>query len=913
MTTTTDTRTAWHSLETAETASRLGVDPSTGLATSEVAERVGRFGPNRLTETKKESPLRAFLRQYQDFMQIILLAAGVVNQLVTGEVGTTLLLIGLTVFNAVIGLRQEAKAEESVAALASMMKTTARVRRGGQVLEIAAEDLVPGDIVLVEAGNRVPADARILVAATLEIEEAALTGESLPVAKDTAAVPGEDVALGDRTSMAYMNTSVTRGRGELVVTGTGMDTEIGHIAGLLAGTEAEKTPLQKQLDGLSKIIASIAAGALVLVVLLGLAQGQTFDTLFITGVALAVAAIPTGLPAVVTALLSIGTREIANRNAIVKRLPAVETLGSTSAICSDKTGTLTLNKMTARELMIPGQNAHKISGEGYSTSGEIKHVGGGRIDLDPYLLPMALCADAVLDGESLIGDPTEGALIVLAAKGGLDLDATRASYPRIAEVPFDSDYKFMATFHEMTDSQGRAVVRCYVKGAPDVLISRGASYLHPDGTVIPITDENRSLALEANDKLAEAGERVMVVGQRDFDPKGFDRGASHIEEVVDLTLLAMVGIVDPPRPEAKAAIAECREAGIRVRMITGDHATTAAAIASELGIEGRAITGATFSAMSDEELLSQLDEIGVVARVAPEDKIRLVRLLQETDNVVAMTGDGVNDAPALKAADIGVAMGITGTEVSKEAAVMILTDDNFATIVNAVEYGRSLYDNLLKYLRFQMSTLVAYIAIFIGAGIFGIAAGVPLNPLQILWLNMVVDIPLAIALGFDQPTPGLMQRAPRPVGAPVLSTRNWVRLCLQGLLMTVGSLLAYQLVVGDEGAVVASTMLLTTLSLFHVIAGYMARDQYNTIFDRDSLPGATQLRRYGIAFLAIILVTSLDFLKRIFGTVELNLSQWALCAGIALSLLVVEEVLKLVLRRRAVAPEQVPSAPALAV
>ncbi|MGH6729815.1 MAG: cation-translocating P-type ATPase, partial [Sphingomicrobium sp.] len=540
--------------------------------------------------------------------------------------------------------------------------------------------------------------------------------------------------LGDRICMAYMNTSVTRGRGEMIVTATGMGTEIGHIADMLAKTEADKTPLQKQLDGLSKIIAMIAGIALALVVLIGLARGESLDTLFITGVALAVAAIPTGLPAVVTALLSIGTREIARRNAIVKRLPAVETLGSTSAICSDKTGTLTLNKMTARELAIPGQHRFTVSGEGYRTEGEIKHVGGSHIDLDPYLLPMILCADAVLDGDNLIGDPTEGALIVLAAKGGLDVEETRRSYPRIAEVPFDSEYKFMATFHEMTNNRGEPVVRCYVKGAPDVLISRGGFYRAPDGGVIPVTDENRSLALEANDRLAENGERVMVVAERDFDSASFNPGGELVGLVQDLTLLAMVGIVDPPRPEAKAAIAECRNAGIRVRMITGDHATTAAAIAGELGIEGRAITGAAFAAMSDDELLEQLPQIGVIARVAPEDKVRLVQLLKRSNNVVAMTGDGVNDAPALKTADIGVAMGITGTEVSKEAAVMILTDDNFATIVNAVEYGRGLYDNLLKYLRFQMSTLVAYIAIFIGAGIFAIAGGVPLTPLQILWV-----------------------------------------------------------------------------------------------------------------------------------------------------------------------------------
>lgn len=878
-------------------ASDLGVDPSRGLSADEARSRLASHGPNRLTGGAKEPAWRAFLRQYQDFMQLILLGAALVNQVVTQDTGTTIVLAGLTVFNAVIGLRQEAKAEESVAALAKMMKTIARVRRDGQAVEIDAEELVPGDVVLVEAGNRVPADGRVVLAATLEIEEAALTGESLPVGKSTDPVPGDDVPLGDRTCMAYMNTSVTRGRGEMVVTATGMGTEIGHIADMLSNTETSKTPLQKQLDSLSKIIASIAAAALVLVVLLGLAQGQSFDTLFITGVALAVAAIPTGLPAVVTALLSMGTREIARRHAIVKRLPAVETLGSTSAICSDKTGTLTLNKMTARQLVIPGRNRYTISGEGYSTVGDISHVGGDRFDLDPYLLPMVLCADAVLDGEDLIGDPTEGALIVLGAKGGLDIDETRAALPRVAEVPFDSDYKFMATFHDMTADDGRPVVRCYVKGAPDVLIARATTIRHPDGTIVSITDENRHLALEANDAIANAGERVMVVAQRDFEPGTLPSGADLIGVVQDLTLLAMVGIVDPPRPEARDAIAECKVAGIRVRMITGDHATTAAAIAGELGIEGRAITGAEFAAMSDEQLLAQVDDIGVIARVAPEDKVRLVKILKQKDNVVAMTGDGVNDAPALKTADIGVAMGITGTEVSQEAAVMILTDDNFATIVGAVSYGRTLYDNLLKYLRFQMSTLVAYIAIFIGAGVLGIAAGAPLDPLQILWLNMVVDIPLAIALGFDQPARGLMGRPPRPVGAPVLSRNNWVRLCVQGAVMTVGSLAAYQIGDHQGDAVLAATMLLTTLSVFHLFAALLCRDQESTIFDRDGLPGVMQLRRYGVAVLAIVVVTALDFLQRIFGTTAMDLGQWCTCIGIALSLVVVEELVKIGVRR----------------
>ncbi|RPJ29783.1 MAG: HAD family hydrolase, partial [Planctomycetaceae bacterium] len=619
----------------------------------------------------------------------------------------------------------ESKAEASLAALEKMMKNIARVRRDGQAVEVDASELVPGDIVLMEAGNRVPADGRLFVAATIEIEEAALTGESVASPKDTDATTKPDVPLGDRHCMAFMNTSVTRGRGEMIVTTTGMNTEMGHIADLLNKTEMEKTPLQKQLDRLTIIIASIAGIAFVLMILIGLRQGQSFDAIFLAGIALAISAIPTGMPAVVTTMYSMGTRVLAARNAIVKRLPSVETLGSVSAICSDKTGTLTLNKMTAREFSIPGQNRYRVSGEGYSiqgqldltqglrpgepwqkgtapytTEGQILSAGGAKIDLEEVMLPMALCADARLDGPNLIGDPTEGALIVLAEKGGISVEDAREMYPRVAEVPFDSDYKFMATFHNMKDHQGKPVVRAFVKGAPDVLIARGGSYWMPGGEVLPITEDNRHLALAENDRMAKSGERVIVVARRDFDPQTFNPNAKLIDLMKDLTLLAMVGIVDPPRTEAKLAIAECHSAGIQVRMITGDHAVTAASIGHELGIEGKALTGAQFAEKSDEELINELDDIGVIARVAPEDKIRLVSLLQRKQNIVAMTGDGVNDAPALKKADIGVAMGITGTEVSKEAAVMILTDDNFATIVKAVEYGRAIYDNLSKYIRF---------------------------------------------------------------------------------------------------------------------------------------------------------------------------------------------------------------------
>ena len=888
----------WHGLDVARVAATLGVSPEHGLDKQEISERLVRYGHNLLDETKKEAGWQAFLRQYRDFMQIVLLAAALISIVVTGDWSTTLLLLALTVFNAALGLHQESKAEASLATLAKTMKTIARVRRSGEAIEIDATELVPGDIVLVEAGNLVPADGRLFVAATLEIEEAALTGESTPTLKTTDTIDAPDVGLGDRLNMAFMQTAVTRGRGEMIVTGTGMDTEIGHIAELLNTTEADKTPLQKQLDRLTVLIAGLAGLAFLAMVLLGLVNDQDLDTIFVSGVALAISAIPTGLPAVVTTMYSMGTRALAAMNAIVKRLPSVETLGSVSAICSDKTGTLTLNKMTAVEFSVPGQNRYTVKGEGYGTSGEIRHAGGAVLPLDAVMLPLALCADARLDGESLIGDPTEGALIVLAEKGGIHVDGTREMYPRVAEVPFDSEYKFMATFHEMSDDDGNPVVRCFVKGAPDVLISRGGYYWQPNGPAAPITEANRALALAENDRMAAGGERVMVVARHDFDPRSFDPKANLIEEMRDLTLLAMVGIVDPPRAEARDAIAKCHSAGIQVRMITGDHAVTAAAIGRQLGIEGTALTGAQFAALSDEELTSQLDEIGVVARVAPEDKIRLVDMLQKEDHIVAMTGDGVNDAPALKKADIGVAMGITGTEVSKGAAVMILTDDNFATIVKAVEFGRAIYNNLFSYIRFQMSALVAFIVAYLLAAVFLILGGVPFTPLVVLWVNFLIQVPIAITLGFGEPAPGLMERRPRPLRQPILSRGQWVRVTLMGLIMaiaTVGVEATYE----NEGAVVAATMGFVVFSLFNIALGLASRSETDSVFSRETVSDSRQLYLVGIAVALTILPTQLEFLQRWLGLTSLTGNQWLIALGLGLALVLVDEMVKIFVRSRA--------------
>jgi Ca2+-transporting ATPase len=886
---------AWHTLTSEATAQQLEVDPAQGLSSAEVDQRLREYGPNVLSEAEEEPLWLAFLKQYKDYMRIVLTIAAVASLLI-GEYTTAILLFFITAGNAWMGLRQERRAEESVAALNKMMKATARVRRDGQVVEISAEEIVPGDLVLFEAGDRVPADGRLLVAATLEIEEAALTGESTPVLKDTASIEQADAPLGDRLNMGYMNCSVTRGRGEMLATATGMETEVGHIAGMLQSAEDEKSPLTKQIDGLTLVVAALAGIALVLIIIIGLGYGASFADLYVMGIALAIAAIPTGLPVVVTLILALGATEMANRNAIIKRLPAVETLGSTSAICSDKTGTLTLNQMTARDLVIAGHQ-YSVTGQGYGSDGQIRRVAGaGETDLDPILLPMVLCSDAVVQDGELVGDPTEGALVVLAQKGGIMVRATRQTYPRIAEVPFDSAYKLMATFHNMVKGDNQPVVRCYVKGAPDVLIARSASILGAGGGVEPLDEGARQQALDLNEELASQGMRVMVVAGRDLDPATFDPEADLLDEVDDLTLLGMVGIVDPPRPEAKAAIAECVSAGIRVRMITGDHAVTAGAIAGELGIEGRAITGAEWAAMSDQEATSQIDDIGVIARVAPEDKVRLVNVLKGKNNIVAMTGDGVNDAPALKTADIGVAMGITGTDVSKEASVMILTDDNFATIVGAVEYGRIIYDNLLKYLRFQMAALFGFILAFLGAAAFGVTL-VLFAPLQILFVNFAVQMPIGASLGFDSPTPGLMKRKPRPADEKILTWPLAIRLVTVGLIAALFAIIAYDWTKDSTGSTAAAqTMAMVMFSILSIPISLSLRHPDDTVFREETFSNRQLWLAYGWILLVLILVTEIPLLQKIFETEPLTPQQWGICLIAVVFFLLVSEIIKLILR-----------------
>ena len=699
--------------------------------------------------------------------------------------------------------------------------------------------------------------------------------------------------------MVYMNTNVTRGAGEFVVTATGMATEVGHISGMLAEEQAVKTPLTRQMDRLSKQILVIAGIALVASMALNLARGDTFIAVFNAAVAFAIAAIPVALPAVVTTILAWGTEQLAKAGAIMKRLPSTETLGSTSAINTDKTGTLTLNQMTAVQMVAAGRR-YAVDGQGYSTAGRITRVAGeADIGLDEFLMPMVLASDAVVRDGELIGDPTEGALVVLAAKGGIDAVSTRERYPRIAELPFDAAYKLMATFHKMTDASGREVIRCFVKGAPDQLLARAATVSDADAGPAPADGEFRQRYLAENQRLGEQGLRVIATARKDFDPAAFDPGADLLPLVTGLELLALVGIVDPPRPTARASIATAaKAAGIRIRMITGDYAVTAAATARELGIDGTVITGAEFGAMSDEEALAKIDGIGVIARVSPQHKVRLVDVLRKQGQIVAMTGDGVNDAPAVKKADIGIAMG-TGTEVTKEAAVMILTDDNFSTIVKAVELGRGLYDNLARYIRYQIGGLFGYIITFLGASIFNIAAGEPLLPLQTLWVSFTTLSIQSVGLGYSKPAAGLMDRPPLPPGRPILTRGILAWLAFVGLLMAIGTLGVISWADHAHGLAVARTMGMVTFALFLLFFSIESKDERDSAFSLDTFSDKTFLITTGGSFVLLVLSTVLGIFQTVMKTVRLDVRQWLICTAVALSIVAAAEIRKATRRRTA--------------
>ena len=886
----------WYALTPDEVAEKLGVDPATGVAATTATQRLQTDGPNALPAEKTVPGWRRFLDQYAAYMQIILLIAGVLS-LAIGEWSTGAVLLLLTVVNAVVGLRQEGKAESAMNALKSLTRQTARVRRDGVESAIPIEEVVLGDVVLITAGDNVAADGRIIQASALSIDESALTGESTPASKEATTLADEEVGPGDQKNMAFMNTPVTHGSGTMLVTARGADAQVGKIAGMLASATKEKTPLTKQLNTLTLWIGAAALGTMVVMFSLGLSRGQSADTLFITAIALAIAAIPTALPTVLQVILSAGAKELAGQNAIVKDLASVETLGSTSAINSDKTGTLTMNQMTAVEL-VDAVDRYTISGIGYELEGKVHHAAGSSTSLDDAVIPYLIASDAKLVDGKVVGDPTEGALLVLAHKAGLDIEASRDTLPRLATLPFDPTYKLMATFNSAKDASGHDVVRCFVKGAAPAVMNRAAT-ARSAGSSVPWDESLKQRAEDAVTRMEGQGQRVMAAAVRDLDPATFDAEGDLLGYVTDLEMASIVAMVDPPREASLKAVHDAQQAGIRVRMVTGDDVTTGAAIAGQLGIPGEAMLGTDFAALSDEERLARIDDIGVVGRVAPEHKVLLVQTLRKKGDVVAMAGDGVNDAPAIKSADIGIAMG-TGTQVAKNASRMILSDDNYATIVRAVRGGRKVYDNLNKFIRFVILELVAYIITFLGASILNIAAGQPFSPSQILYINFFVNAPLGVTLGMDQEAVGLMTRKPRPRDASIMTTGLLTTAGLVGLFMAVTTLGLISYGTHHFGDVaIGTSMGVTAFSLMLITAAFEARSVTATAvatetFDNRNL-NWTALGEFVLA----VLITQMDVLRRLFGTVELTMRQWSLALVPAVLLFFLWELGKVIARREA--------------
>ena len=875
-------------------AKRLDVDPARGLSAAKAAELLKTNGPNALPAEAAVPGWKQFLAQYQSYMQIILVAAAVAS-MVIGEIATGVAVLLITALNALGGMRQQGKAESAMNALQSMLKTSARVRRDGAEVKIDADQVVVGDVVLLTAGDEVCADGRIIQAASLQIDESGLTGESVPASKSAATITSEKPGIGDQENMAFMNSPVTHGSGVMIVTGTGAGTEVGHISGMLKSTPTLKTPLTAQLDTLTLWIAGAAGLTIAIMFALGISRGQSTQTIFTTAIALALAAVPMAMPTVLQVILSTGSTTLASHGAIVKSLASVETLGSTSAINSDKTGTLTMNQVTVTEVIDP-TDRYSITGMGYGLDGEVEHAAGNTNTIEDAILPFLVANDAKLVDGKVVGDPTEGALLVLGHKARLDVEGTQAAYPRLATLPFDPTYKLMAVFANANDASGKAVVRVFVKGAGPAVIGRAASAL-ANGESVPWGNEQNKRSSEEMDRLGGKGLRIMVAARRDLDPTEFDPKGDLLSMVKDLQMTAMVGMIDPPRAESKDAVKDAQAANIRVRMVTGDDVVTGAAIAKQLGIPGEAILGADFAALPEDERLARIDGIGVVGRVAPEHKVLMVDTLRKKGDVVAMTGDGVNDAPAIKAADIGIAMG-TGTEVAKNAGKMILTDDNFATIVRAVSEGRKLYDNMLKYIRFMLVALVTYVVTFLLASLFNIAAGQPFSAVQILWINFLITAPIGIALGLDKETPGLMKRKPRPRNASIMSRPVILTVGLAGLFMSVAIDLV--IVFGKDHwdqVEIGSTMGLVAFSLMLVVAAFECRDQTASILRMETFDNNVVNITILVELALALFIARGGALTSLLGTVPLSGTQWLIGAAPAVLLFVLWELGKLIARR----------------
>ena len=885
----------WYRDAPERVAARVGVDPAVGLSSQRAADLFQQHGPNALPAEASVPGWKRFIGQYRTYMQLILVAAAIVS-LAIKEWSTGVLLLAITVLNAIVGLRQEGKAESAMNALKAMVKANARVRRDGTEAQIPAEEVVAGDIVLLAAGDDVPADGRIIQASSLQIDESALTGESVPVSKGVEAPEGTDLSPGEQTDMAFMHTPVTHGSAVMIVTATGSDTEVGKIAGMLATTAKEQTPLSRQLNTLTLWIAAAAGITMVIMFVLGAQRGLSSTVVFSSAVALAIAAIPEAMPTVLQVVMSVGAADLASHGAVLKDLASVETLGSTSAINSDKTGTLTMNQMTAVEVVDP-TDRFTISGSGYELEGSVHHAAGSSDTIEDAILPYVVASDATLVDGKVVGDPTEGALLVLAYKAGLDIAATHEGHPRVATLPFDPTYKLMAAFTKAADADGRETVRCYVKGAAPAVMSHASSALSA-GKSIPWDENLRSRAEAHVHRMEEAGLRVMAAAFRDLDPASFDPDGDLLAYVEELEMTSLVGMVDPPRAESEQAVHDAQSAHIRVRMVTGDDVVTGAAIAKQLGIEGEAILGAQFAALDESERLERIDRIGIVGRVAPEHKVLLAETLKKRGEVVAMTGDGVNDAPSIKAAHIGIAMG-SGTEVAKNAARMILTDDDFATIVRAVEQGRKLYDNLMKYVRFVLISLVAFVLTFLGATVLNIAAGQPFTPAQVLYIHFFVSAPFGVALGLDQATAGLMSLRPRPSTESIVTTGVKLTSGLVGLYMAIClDALIYFGKQHYHSTVVGSSIGLSAFALMLIVAAYESRSESRSVLASETFDNA-KMNWTAVAELALaVMVTQLDLFNRLLDTTPLKAPQFGLAAGSAVLLLALWELGKLIARRR---------------
>ncbi len=880
---------AYHTLSAEDLIARLGSTPR-GLTEAEAARRLAEFGPNELRSARRISAYTLLVAQFRNVLVLILLAATALSAFLGHGVEAAAITV-IVLFAVVLGFVQEYRAERAIEALRQLSApTSVALRDGGETL-VASRNLVRGDVVLLRAGDRVAADARLLDAANLQIQEAALTGESGSVGKTAAVCDEPGLALGDRRNMVYAGTVVTNGRGRALVVDTGMRTEFGKIAELLESVETGRTPLQQNLDQLGRVLARAALAIVAVIVGLGLLRGQPFVEMLMFGIALAVAVVPEALPAVVTISLALGVQRLVRRHALMRRLAAVETLGSTSVICSDKTGTLTKDEMTVRRVYLPGVLLD-VSGVGYEPRGEFLQEGEPYPDsprLQELMRASVLASDARIRQKSadssweVLGDPTEGALVAAAAKAGLDKAELDARHPRIHEIPFASEARRMTTLHQTPEG-----VVAYAKGAPEVIVGACTTQLTDEG-VVALTDSARERILAVTQQLAADAFRVLALARRPDATPGNAQQA--------MTFLGLVGMIDSPRPEAQAALATCARAGIRVVMITGDHPATARAVARELGLLGTAdvVTGVELEAMSEAEFSRRVAGIDVYARVSPAHKLRVVTALQEQGHVVAMTGDGVNDAPALKKADIGIAMGITGTDVAKEAAAMTLADDNFATIVAAVEEGRGIFGNIRKYLMFLLSSNIGEIGLMAGATLMGMP--LPLTAVQILYVNLATDGLPALALAVDPPEPDLMDRTPRDARGGMF-TRPVVALMLLGGAWSAAvnlGLFAWTL---HAGRSLSEAMTITFVALVLI----QLFNAYNFRSDRRSLCNRTFANRWlnrAVLWELVLLalVVSLPLLHPPFGTTGIAWSDWVVAAGVAATILPVIEFGKWMARR----------------